>query len=183
MKELMRGALDELGAVSTSIDESSVANACTLICDANRVVLYGCGREALQLRGFAMRLFHLGYDVAMQGDINTPPIGPEDLFLCSDGPGRLATVQALVGSARTAGAKVLLITAEPDSSVAHLADHVLLIPAQTMARDNVATQSILPMGSAYEGALFILFEIMVIWLRDTLGETVQTMRARHTNLE
>lgn len=52
-----------------------------------------------------------------------------------------------------------------------------------MARDNVATQSILPMGSAYEGALFILFEIMVIWLRDTLGETVQTMRARHTNLE
>ena len=39
------------------------------------------------------------------------------------------------------------------------------------------------MGSVYEGAFFVLFEIMVLDLRARLGETAETMRARHTNLE
>ncbi|NND20292.1 MAG: 6-phospho-3-hexuloisomerase, partial [Silicimonas sp.] len=43
--------------------------------------------------------------------------------------------------------------------------------------------SLLPMGSVYEGALFLLFEIMILRLRDRLGVTPDAMRARHTNLE
>jgi 6-phospho-3-hexuloisomerase len=39
------------------------------------------------------------------------------------------------------------------------------------------------MGSVFEGALFLLFEIMVLKLRDMLDVTPETMRARHTNLE
>jgi 6-phospho-3-hexuloisomerase len=39
------------------------------------------------------------------------------------------------------------------------------------------------MGSLFEGAQFMLFEILVIRLRDRLGETPESMRARHTNLE
>ena len=39
------------------------------------------------------------------------------------------------------------------------------------------------MGSVYEGALFLLFEVMVLRLRDILGVTPDAMRARHTNLE
>jgi 6-phospho-3-hexuloisomerase len=39
------------------------------------------------------------------------------------------------------------------------------------------------MGSVYEGALFLLFEVMVLRLRDILGVTPDEMRARHTNLE
>ena len=43
--------------------------------------------------------------------------------------------------------------------------------------------SVLPMGSVYEGALFLLFEVMVLQLREILGVTPDAMRARHTNLE
>jgi 6-phospho-3-hexuloisomerase len=39
------------------------------------------------------------------------------------------------------------------------------------------------MGSLYEGAMFVLFEIMVLKLRDRLGATADEMRRRHTNLE
>ncbi len=39
------------------------------------------------------------------------------------------------------------------------------------------------MGSLYEGALFVLFEIMVLRLANIFGETPDTMRARHTNME
>jgi 6-phospho-3-hexuloisomerase len=64
-----------------------------------------------------------------------------------------------------------------------LADVLTIIPAQTMANDQSAKASVLPMGSMFEIAETILFELIILRLRDRLGETAETMRARHTNLE
>jgi D-arabinose 5-phosphate isomerase GutQ len=41
----------------------------------------------------------------------------------------------------------------------------------------------LPMGSLYEGAMFVLFEMVVLELASVLGQIPAQMRARHTNLE
>ena len=41
----------------------------------------------------------------------------------------------------------------------------------------------LPMGSLYEGAMFVLFEMVVLELARVLGQSPSQMRARHTNLE
>jgi 6-phospho-3-hexuloisomerase len=41
----------------------------------------------------------------------------------------------------------------------------------------------LPMGSVYEGALFVLFEVMILKLKSSLNVTDQVMRSNHTNLE
>lgn len=175
-------ALAEIGKVVDAIEPGDIDRAVSMIAAAGAVVAYGCGREGLQVQGLAMRLFHLGLNVAMQGAMTTPPLGPGDLFLCSAGPGELSTVSALIGVARDAGAEILLLTAEPDCDAAGRVDHVLTIPAQTMARD-IGGRSLLPMGSVYEGALFVLFEIMVLRLMATLGETTESMRAQHTNME
>ena len=77
---------------------------------------------------------------------------------------------------------MLVVTAEPEGATAALADDLLVIPAQTMARD-IGGVSVLPMGSLFEGAMFLVFEVLVLRLRDGLGETAATMRARHTNME
>jgi len=182
MHKAFRDATAELAAVGARIDTASVETACQMIANARATVLYGCGREGLQLQGLAMRLHHLGLNVAMQGDMTTPPIGPQDLFLTSAGPGELSTVTALMQTAGNAGAQILFLTAEPTTPTAKCATHVLHIPAQTMASDTAPT-STLPMGSLYEGALFVLFEVMVLRLAGILRETPQTMRARHTNME
>jgi 6-phospho-3-hexuloisomerase len=58
---------------------------------AERIVVFGCGREGLQMRGFAMRLFHLGGDVSVWGDMTTPAVRLGDLLIVSAGPGYLAT--------------------------------------------------------------------------------------------
>ena len=176
-------ALAELADAVARIDAAAIDAACATIAGAGRIVLCGCGREGLQLRGFAMRLHHLGLSVAMQGDMAAPPVGPGDLLIASAGPGELSTVTALMGVARDAGAGVLFLTAEPGTPSAALATQVLPIPAQTMARDRGATAAVLPMGSVYEGALFLLFEVMVLRLSARLGATPEAMRARHTNLE
>jgi len=184
MPHRLTTALDELRPVLVGIDPDQIATACTRIASARRIITVGCGRERLQLSGLAMRLFHLGLDVAVAGDVTTPPIGAGDLLIASAGPGELATVTAQMRTARDAGTHILFITAEPETPSAALAHDILTIPAQTMARDlGDSADTILPMGSAFEGAMFILFEVMVLMLREKLSITPEDMRARHTNLE
>ncbi|SDL70374.1 SIS domain-containing protein [Aliiruegeria lutimaris] len=130
-----------------------------------------------------MRLFHLGLQVSVVGDMTTPPLGEGDLLIVSAGPGYLSRVQSLLETASAAGARTLCVTAQPDGRCPHSADHVLTIPAQIMADDSGPGLSILPMGSLFEGAQFVLFEIMVLKLRDRLGIDPEKMRRNHTNLE
>ncbi len=180
----MLGALAELGAVAALMDEAALAAACDRLNGAKRVMLYGCGREGLMMRALAMRLYHLGLSISMQGDLNAPPMGAGDLFFAACGPGQLSTVTALAGVAKAAGARVMMVTAEPEGVSLALADQLLVIPAQTMARDQGdAAVSVLPMGSLFEGAMFLVFEIMVLRLRDLRAEAPEAMRARHTNME
>lgn len=176
-------ALDELGECLRGIDEGGLAELVERIARAGRIVLYGCGREGLMMRALCMRLYHLGLDVHMAFDMTTPPVGSGDLLLVSAGPGYLTTVEALLGVAREAGADTACFTAEPGSQVTRSSAFTLVIPAQTMARDQSAPTSFLPMGSLYEGAQFLLFEILVMMVKERVGETAESMRARHTNLE
>ncbi len=39
------------------------------------------------------------------------------------------------------------------------------------------------MGSVFEGALFLVFEVMVLKLKDLTGQSTVAMRSRHTNME
>ncbi|MCW6508010.1 6-phospho-3-hexuloisomerase [Lichenifustis flavocetrariae] len=183
MTTLYRQAFEELGAVLDRLDDAAVDRAVATIASARQVVVFGGGREGLQIRGFAMRLFHLGHSVSVVGDMTTPAIGAGDLFLVTCGPGEISTAVALVGVAKQAGATVLVITAQPDGRVPRMADEVLVLPAQTMADDQGPSVSLLPMGSVFEGGLFLLFEIMILKLKDALDVSAETMRSNHTNLE
>lgn len=183
MTTLYQAALNDLGAVFARLDEDGVARAVDEIARARKIAVYGVGREGLQMKGFAMRLFHIGLDVSVVGDMSVPHLGEGDLLLVSAGPGEFSTVAALQSVARRDGARSLVVTAQPQGACARAADVVLHVPAQTMADDGGPQRSVLPMGSLYEGAQYILFEIMILNLRDRLGVSAQAMRANHTNLE
>lgn len=181
---IYRNAIAELGTVFDRIDDTKVDDAVEAIASAGTTVVFGGGRERLQIMGFAMRLYHMGVPVAVEGDMTTPPVGPGDLFLVTVGPGEISTAVALIEVARKAGAKVLVVTAQPEGRASKMADQILHLPAQTMADDQgPARTSVLPMGSLYEGALFVLFEVMILKLRERLAVTPEAMRDRHTNLE
>ena len=179
---LATGAAAELQAAAARVNPKEVANLVGVIAAAHRIALYGVGREGLMMRAFAMRLYHAGLDAHMVGDMSCPPVGAGDLLIVSAGPGDFSTVSGLVGVARAAGATTACITAQPHAPVPKACDHVLTIPAQTMA-DDQAPASVLPMGSLFEGAQFLVFEILILQLRDHIGATPAAMRARHTNLE
>ncbi len=181
---LYESALQELGGVFSRLDDRQVDTAIGMIAGARRIVVFGGGRERLQIMGFAMRLFHMGLNAAVEGDMTTPAVGTGDLFIVTCGPGEISTALALMGVARAAGSSILFITAQPKGRGAALADFVLTLPAQTMADDQgSAKTSVLPMGSLFEGALFVLFEVTILKLKDRLQISADAMRANHTNLE
>lgn len=181
-RDFSRTALSELEVVVNLLDDAEICAACERIVAACRIMVYGCGREGLMMRAFAMRLHHLGLSVSVQGDMTAPPLSRGDLFVASAGPGELSTVNALMDAAVDAGADILFLTAIPDTPASARSSLVLHIPAQTHATENAAA-SALPMGSLYEGAMFILFEAMVDDLARRLGQSAKNMRARHTNME
>src|SRR5450631_1016488 len=110
-----------------------------VIVTARKIVLFGCGKEGLQMRGLAMRLFHLGRDATVWGDMSMPAVRRNDYRVGRTGD--LATARVLVCRAREAGARTALITAQREASLAARVDVVMVIPAQTMADDRVANSS------------------------------------------
>ncbi|GAV72503.1 hypothetical protein CFOL_v3_15991 [Cephalotus follicularis] len=154
-----------------------------------KLILYGVGREGLMLKALCMRLAHLGLPAHFVFDMTTPPITTNDLLIASAGPGGFSTVDAICSVARSHGGRVLLLTAQPEtgSCVKH-ASVVCFVPAQTMADDKEEEEEeesrpLMPMGSVYEGALFVLFEMVVYKLGEAFGQSPEAIRSRHTNLE
>jgi len=179
---LFTGALDEIREVLEDGSAAEVDRLCDELLKARRIACYGVGREGLMMRALCMRLMHLGMDAHVVGDMTTPPLGPGDLLVVSAGPGSFSTVRALAGVAHSAGARVAAVTAQPTGEVPSAADVVIHLRAQTMA-DDKGGQSVLPMGSLYEAAMLIFFDIVSIVLRERTAQTMDSMRSRHTNLE
>ncbi|KAJ4952722.1 hypothetical protein NE237_029554 [Protea cynaroides] len=156
-----------------------------------RVFVHGVGREGLMLKALCMRLAHLGLSAHCVGDMTTPPISFQDLLVTSAGPGGFSTIDAICGVARSIGARVLLLTAQKSGSAAQYATAIAFLPAQTMADDHggsdddgqLSSRHLLPMGSLYEGVMFVLFEMVVFRLAEALDQTPEAIRSRHTNLE
>jgi 6-phospho-3-hexuloisomerase len=176
-------ALGELRSVFHAITATATNPLIKEILKAKRLCLYGVGREGLMMKAFAMRLFHLGLDVHVVGDMTTPPVGKGDLLIASSGPGQLSTVAALLEVAKKAKTRTLVVTAQPQSRDAKQADVVIYLPAQTMANDKSEHASVLPMGTVFEITQLLFFEFVVILLKEKLGRGSTAMRKRHTNLE
>lgn len=195
--------LDQIGSVfsrqpSTTDPCDVLVNEISLAAKSQkRVFVYGVGREGLMLRALCMRLYHLGLHAHAVGDVTTPPAAGGDLLVASAGPGGFSTVDALCGVAKRAGARVVLLTARPGAGTVE-ADAVAHLPARTMADDeedssgsvggdgggdDSGTKWALPMGSLYEGAMFVLFEMVVLRLAKILEQSPADLRSRHTNLE
>jgi 6-phospho-3-hexuloisomerase len=175
-------ALQEIADAVRTVPDTAIGEVVDELVAARRIACYAGGREGLVMRGLVMRLFHAGLDVHYVGDMTTPAVGDGDLLVLSCGPGRISMVEALAGVAKRDGARLLYLTAQPQIPPAELADTMVRIAAQTMADDQEST-AVLPMGSAYEIALFVLVDLITNEVRRRRSESVEELRSRHTNLE
>lgn len=180
---MSKQGLAEIGEVFDKLDPKMAERMCDEIVEARRIACYGVGREGLMIRALCMRLMHLGFDAHVVGDMTTPPVGPGDLVIVSSGPGTFSMGDTLVNTAKAAGARVMVVTAQPGGPAPSAADVAIHLPAQTMANDLGAKVSLLPMGSLFEAVELVFFDIISIMLRERTNQSPEDMRRRHTNLE
>jgi len=182
--QLLKGAIREVEGVFTPSTFQELDELCGKFSRAKSVICYGVGREGLVMKSLTMRLMHSGINSYFVGDMNVPPAGKGDLLITSAGPGYFSTVEALSKVASNSGAEVITFTAQKEKVFKVPNQFIVTIPARTMANDqNLSEKQILPMGSLYEVALFLFFEMLILKFRDFRSETAETMRERHTNLE
>lgn len=149
---------------------------------ANRIFIYGLGREKIVLSSFAMRLMHLGYKVHVIGDVTTPAISKNDLLITSSGTGYLSTVDALMKIAASKNANIAFFTAFPNEPLPQQANTIIEIKAQTMKQDD-EIDSIQPMGSLFEQTQLFILEYIIIILINKHNLNEDDMVDNHTNLE
>ena len=87
-----QAALAELGQVFDRLNDARVDMVVERLAAARRIVVFGAGRERLQVMGLAMRLFHMGLEASVAGDMTAPPVGRGDVFLAVCGPGWLLSL-------------------------------------------------------------------------------------------
>jgi 6-phospho-3-hexuloisomerase len=173
----------ELAEVFSKMNDQSVQPLLNSIKEANKVFVYGYGREGISLRGFAMRLAHLGKAAHWAMDDTATACEKGDLFILSNGNGENMGLMDYAKKASAAGAKIALITTAPQSPFAKLSDVVVVMPAYAYLSKADMVPTIQLMGNQYEQALYILNDIMVMMLRDQLNLTPDQMEARHRNIE
>jgi 6-phospho-3-hexuloisomerase len=168
--------LGEMRDVFSRVSPDAVPQLAGEIVKARRILVYGVGRTGLALQGFAMRLMHLGLDGHFVGQLSAPPVGQGDLLVCSLALGKLPTGDAIMQSARNAGARIAVITARPQLVSAEV---VIGLPAQTMADPMT---SLLPLGSPFELALALYCDLTVVELMLRLKLGNDDLARRHANL-
>jgi len=178
-----RHILNEISLVFLKSNFISEEELIKSILSSNKVVCVGAGRVGFALRGFSMRLAHLGKQAFMLGDSNVPRIAKGDLLVVASGSGETQTIYDLVKIGKKEGAKIALITGNPDSRMGKLADIKLILRAPSKTKEIVGFTSIQPMTTLNEQCLSILLDSLVLDLMEKMEETHESMWGRHSNLE
>lgn len=174
--------IDEVLSVGTEISETEVDQMITAIQTSKHIFLAGAGRSGLMIRGFANRLLHLGYSVSIVGEISSPHTQPGDLFLIGSGSGETTSLINQAKIAKDNGVAIGLFTTNRTSTLGKMADFLVVIPAQSK-QSTSEVETLQPMGSLFEQTTLFLYDSIILNLMEKIGETNQTMKPRHADLE
>jgi 6-phospho-3-hexuloisomerase len=179
--DLMRG---ELGGVLSQLTPEMAETLMREVEAAPRV--FGCatGRSGFILRGFLMRLMHMGFTAYVVGETITPRLRPGDLLLVMSGSGETPQPREILRRANEVGARTLALTASKDSTIGREAQVVIPVPGTTKLIQAQEPASAQCPGSLFEQATFLFLEAVVLILfQRHVGRDREEMLSRHADLE
>lgn len=187
--DLVDKVQNEIKEVLESVNEDRLNDFVTLLSKPNVKVLgYSAGRMGFGLKAFMMRLNHLGINAYWFGDNYVPPMGKDDVFICCSNSGTTKSVASIMDIFRAkANGKVVAFVGNEDSKMGKEAD--LTIKFKTCngglnsADDPSKINSIQPMTTLTEQAMFILFDIVTLMLIDKLNINLNETKQFHSNIE
>lgn len=185
IKKRLDGVLGELATLYGRLKEAEVDRLVEALMGEGSLFVAGAGRSGLLLRCFTMRLMHMGKKVYMIGDVTTPSAQRGDMLLVGSGSGETGSLVMMAKKAKAMGVTVALVTSNPASTIAEMADIVVTLPGPTPKNvgevDSAA--SVQPMGSLFEQGMFLMMDSVVMELMHRQDVTSDEMFKRHANLE
>ena len=183
--ETLMKVADELCGAFSELNETQLMDLEKAILSANRIFVAGAGRSLLMIRGMAMRLMHMGFTAYVVGETVTPAIGPGDLLVIASGSGSTGTLVVMAEKCKRFGARLGLITANPDSPIGRLSDVVVEIKAATPKSRGNEIKSIQPGANTFEQTVLLLGDTIVTHIVSgaSLDKQNTELMLRHANLE
>jgi 6-phospho-3-hexuloisomerase len=121
-----------------------------------------------------MRFMHLGRDVHVVGEATAPSIRKGDGLVMVSGSGETPVSVSFARIAKGENAEVILLTHKPQSTLARLADAVLVVPVEKTHQFG---------GSLFEQVSLVLLDAVVLELARNIPDAHQRMHDRHANLQ
>lgn len=183
-KNYLKLILAELNEKQAYITSKELYLMAEMIIKADRIFIVGAGRSGFIARGFANRLMHLGFTTYFIGEPTTPSIGIGDLLVIGSGSGSTGSLVAMAQMAKKSGGNLATITIFPDAAIGQLADSIVRIPGQT-PKNSCTTehQSFQPLGNLFEQLSWLVYDSVILILKEQLNITEDEMFSHHANLE
>ncbi|MBL1228458.1 6-phospho-3-hexuloisomerase [Enterococcus sp. BWB1-3] len=175
----------ELAETLKNVNIQQVNTLLELIKIKKRIFVTGAGRSLLMLKGFAMRLMHIGYEVYIVGEVTTPAFLEDDLLIAASASGETKSLISNAERAKEYGGSIVALTIFEQSSLGKLANEVVKIPAYTdkLPVSEINRKGILPGGSMFEEAILLLGDSLILELaKDQQVDTTKAFE-NHANLE
>jgi 6-phospho-3-hexuloisomerase len=167
--------LNEVSELLDRVDSAALDRLADALRDPRRRwFLTGQGRSGLVARCSAMRLMHLGHRVHVVGEATAPAIEAADGLLVFSASGETVTSRAFVSVATRLGATVVVLTADPGSTLARQADFVLEIPARSTQQFG---------GTLFEQGALLVMDAVALAVSGGSSEVYLAMQQRHANLQ
>ncbi|MGQ9472641.1 MAG: 6-phospho-3-hexuloisomerase [Candidatus Caldatribacteriaceae bacterium] len=168
----------------STLKEEEIKNFLSLLKDyhSRRIFVWGRGRSFLILKGFAMRLMHLGYTVHVVGEVTCPSIQEGDLFLCASGSGTTSSVLLFAEKAKKMAAKTVGIVGRPNTPLHDVLDEVVTFHPEIISPSSQLTTQ--GGGTRFEHSLFLFLDACILkMIASREEESYRLMMRLHANLE
>ena len=180
-KEITEKVLEEHRQVLLDVDDGEIEKLLDAIEKAKCIQVFGMGRMKCAVRAFTMRLMHMGFNAHVVYDTTCPNIGPGDLLIVNCACTSIGYM--VMQFAKKLGAKVVAITAHPESKAGKLCDFTVRLRGQVHPGREGEIPSIQPMAALFEQTIFVIEDIIIQLLMEKLNITADQMAKRHTNLD
>ena len=164
-----------ISTVMAKVDWSSFVELARMLPRVRCTFVIGAGRSGLVARSFGMRLMHAGLPAFIPGETITPATESGDLLVAISCTGQTGYTDYIARRARRLGAKVVVLTADANSSLAGDADKVIIIPA--------TAEDIVLRAAVFEHAASLCLDAVFNVLSEQLRLDLDEFRKRHANLE
>ena len=173
------------------LEDEKIKEVIDQILNAKKIFLLGAGRSGLVGKAFAMRLMHLGLNVFVVGETNTPSVEKGDLLVVVSGSGETRSVVGLAQIGKDLGAKIISITSNPNSTSARNADVLIVLGAKVNTDDmdylerqvRGRHRPLAPLGTLFEMTSMIFLDGVVAALMEITKKSAEDLKRRHTTLE